>query len=84
MYAIARKRKAISSVKKRRKKATVDLSVQMSRIVVKINQPYNPLAKRRNKVKDVPRGRRRTSCGTQLEVHCLQPQAKRQFGNHRE
>ena len=32
--------KAMSSVKKRVKKATVDLSVQSSRIKVKMNQPW--------------------------------------------
>ena len=37
--AIARRRKAISSVKKSRKKASVDFSVQKTRIVVKMNQP---------------------------------------------
>ena len=35
-----RRRKAISRVKNNRKKATVDLRVQMSRIKVKMNQPY--------------------------------------------
>jgi hypothetical protein len=39
-----RRRKAMSRVKNNRKKATVDLRVQMSRIKVKMNQPYVLLA----------------------------------------
>lgn len=38
-YDRARKRNAKSSVKNSRKKASVDLSVHMSKIVVKINHP---------------------------------------------
>lgn len=38
-YPIPSRRKARSRVKKRKKKATVDFSVQMSSIVVKMNQP---------------------------------------------
>ena len=39
-----RRRKAMSRVKNNKKKATVDLRVQMSRIKVKMNQPYVLLA----------------------------------------
>jgi hypothetical protein len=39
MKEMARQRKARSKVKKSEKKATVDFRVQMSRIVVKMNQP---------------------------------------------
>lgn len=38
-YEIPSMRNARSSVKKRKKKATVERSVQMSRMKVKINQP---------------------------------------------
>jgi hypothetical protein len=45
-YPIPRRRKAMSRVKKRKKKATVERRVQMTRMVVKMNQPMrkNPKA----------------------------------------
>lgn len=41
MYAHASRRNAMSRVKKSRKKASVDLKVQTSRMVVKMNQPWS-------------------------------------------
>jgi hypothetical protein len=38
-------RKARSRVKKRKKKATVERSVQMSRRKVKMNQPYSKVSR---------------------------------------
>ena len=38
---MARSIKAMSSEKKREKKATVDLRVQSTKIVVKMNQPWS-------------------------------------------
>ena len=43
-YPIPKSRKAMSRVKKSRKNATVDLSVQISRRVVKIHQPCHGIS----------------------------------------
>ena len=43
-YPIPKRRKAMSRVKKSRKNATVDLSVQISRTVVKMNHPCEAIS----------------------------------------